>query len=140
MSKKQLGKVGRSKSGYPIDPLDLMLSDLERRIVLIPPYSISGSQLAGQFSQTTKTYNYTAGDEMVILCDASSNNIAITLPTASTNASKVYYIKKIDTSSHIVTIKGNVPSETVDNEEEYKIAVPYTCITVLCDGSDWWII
>ena len=114
--------------------------DIERREFIFPLGFIKGINLAGEFWQTTKTDNYSAGNEMVILVDASSSKVTITLPIASTNVHKVYYIKKVDTSNNKVIVKGYQESEEIDGEKEFDITVPYTCITPICDGTNWWII
>jgi len=108
--------------------------------LVLPFGTIKGVTLAGEFWQTTKTSNYTAGDEMVILVDATSGDKTITLPSAITKPGKVYYIKKIDTTSHKVTIQPATADEKIDDEDNFEIVVPYTCITPICDGENWWII
>lgn len=121
-------------------PDDPWFRDLEKRRLHIPERFIRGIHIAGDFSQTTQTADYTAGDELVILADATARDIDITLPSAASSDGQMYHVKKIDTTSHKVTIKGDAVGETVDNEKEFEIVVPMTCITVLCDGSDWWVI
>ena len=91
------------------------------------------------FKSVTKTDDYTAADEIVILCNAVSNNITITLPSAATYTDRVYYIKKIDSSAYTVTIDGN-GTETIDGDETQVITVQYTSLTVCSDGSNWHII
>lgn len=131
----------RDKTGRPFskDIIDRDMSP-ERRLLRIPSGFITGTMLAGEFWQVTVTGDYTAGDEMVILVNATSRDITITLPACSTNPGAVYYIKKVDTSNHRVIIKTDGPEEKIDDEDEFDIAIPYTCITPLCDKSDWWII
>ena len=124
----------------PKRPTSPLFADLERMGPYIPEGYVRGVMLSGEFWQTTKTDNYTAGDEMVILVDATSGNKTITLPSASASPSKVYYIKKIDTTSHKVTIQPAAVDEKIDSEDNFEIVVPYTCITPICDGEDWWII
>ena len=114
-------------------------TDLERQGLHIPTGWIRGRMLAGEFWMVKKTDDYTAGAEMVILADATSKDITITLPAAASSPGKVYYIKKIDTTNHKVVIDG-YSGEEIDNDSTYDIAYPYTCITVLCDGAEWWII
>jgi hypothetical protein len=95
--------------------------------------SISGWTL------TTKTANFTASIDNVILCDATSGAITITLPTATSNANKIYSVKKIDNSANTVTIDGNA-SETIDGALTQVISSQYDCLTIMCDGSAWYII
>lgn len=91
------------------------------------------------FRTVTKTADYTAADEIVILCDASDNDITITLPVAATYTDRVYYIKKIDGSEHTITIDGN-STEAIDGDETQIITTQYVSLTVCSDGSNWHII
>lgn len=136
--------MGREKTGRPIDTpvgsgVNVTGQDQDRRAPLIPPGAVTYIY-SGQFRQTTKTATFTLSNEMVVLVDASACAIVLTLPPAATNPHKVYYIKKIDTTGHAVTIKGATPAEKIDNEKKFTIVVPMTCITPICDGSDWWVI
>ena len=129
----------KAKTGRPDKPF-APLHTMEKRMLHIPLGAIRGVHFAGEFEEATKTGDYTAAGEMVLLVDATATDITITLPAASTNPFKVYYIKKIDTSGHKVTIGGNTVAEKIDDELTFEIVVPYTCITVICDESNWWII
>lgn len=85
----------------------------------------------------TKTANYTATvDDRVILCDATSGVITITLPASSSKADKMFYIKKIDSSANAVTIDGNA-SETIDGTTTKSLSVQYDYALIVCDGSNW---
>jgi len=136
--------MGRDKTGRPIDTpigsgLNVTGQDFERRAPIIPPGTISYIY-SGEFRTTTKTASFTLSTEMVVLVDATACSITLTLPAANSNRHKVYYIKKIDPTNHSVIIRGNNTTENIDDEEEFEITIPYTCITVICDSSDWWII
>lgn len=136
--------MGKDKTGRPVDTpigsgLNVTGQDFERREPIVPPGTISYIY-SGEFRTTTKTASFTLSTEMVVLVDATACSITLTLPAASANRHKVYYIKKIDTTRHSVIIKGNNTTEKVDGEEEFEIIIPYTCITPICDASNWWII
>ena len=83
----------------------------------------------------TKTANYTAADETVILCDATSNAITITLPTAVGNMGRIYHIKKIDASANTVTVSG-----TIDSGINAVLTDQYESISPVSDNVEWWII
>ena len=91
------------------------------------------------FKSVTKTDDYTAADEIVILCDATTTKITITLPAAATYTDRVYYIKKIDSSAYTVTIDAN-GTEKIDGAETQIITTQYVSLTVCSDGSNWHII
>lgn len=87
-----------------------------------------------------KTANYTATqDDRVILCDATSGAITITLPAASGLADKMFYIKKTDSSANAVTIDGNA-SETIDGATTKTLAAQYDSALIVCNGSNWFIL
>jgi len=123
--------------GRPYSPPAIPFED---RSLFLSPYSVRGIHLAGEFSRTTKTDNYDAADEMVILADASDSPITITLPAAATNSSKIYYIKKIDDSGNSVTIEGNALDETIDGEVEVVLTLQYEYVIIICDALDWYIL
>lgn len=85
-------------------------------------------------SSATLTTSHT-----VVLCDATSGAITVTLPTAVGNDGRHYHIKKIDSSGNAVTIDGD-GSETIDDGATAVIGVQYECVTVVSDGTEWWVL
>ena len=86
----------------------------------------------------TKTANYTIdGTDYVILADASSTTVTLTLPTAVGIAGRTYIIKSKD-SSNVVTVDGN-GSETIDTSTSMTLST-HESITVQSDGTEWWIL
>lgn len=77
--------------------------------------------------------------QTVILCDASGGAIVVTLPAASANTGRRYFIKKIDSSANTVTIDGNA-NETIDGELTSELRSQYDTITIVSDGSNWHIL
>lgn len=75
----------------------------------------------------------------VALCDCTSNNITINLPAASTASGLQYHIKKIDSSANTVTVDGN-GSETIDGATTQVISNQYDSMTIVSDGSNWFIL
>lgn len=99
----------------------------------------AASSAANTHTVTTKSSNYTAtSDDEVILANAVFGGFTITLPTAVGN-SRLYTIKKIDTSAHAVTI-GTSSGESIEGGSVAVLQVPYASISVLSDGSNWFII
>lgn len=86
----------------------------------------------------TVTANYTATTaDDVILVDASSNAVTVTLYTSSGNAGKELTLTRIDTSANIVTIDGN-------GSENIQRALTQTLVTdesysLVADGSNWYL-
>jgi len=84
--------------------------------------------------------NYTAKpDDHIILVDALSGNITISLPKVSAASGRIYTIKKIDTSSNKVIIDANL-IEVIDDILTKEIIETNQSITVVSDGFKWWII
>ena len=86
-----------------------------------------------------KTTNYTlSATDDLLLCDTSSNNITLTLPTAVGNDGKVFYIKKI-ASAYVCTLDAN-GSQTIDGELTQTLLTNYTAVTLVSDGANWLIL
>lgn len=75
----------------------------------------------------------------VVLVDATSAAITITLPAASSSAGVTYTIKKIDATANTVTIDGNA-AETIDDATTAVIVWQYEAVTIVCDGTEWWVL
>src|SRR6266496_1703879 len=68
------------------------------------------------FTTSTKTSNYTLGNsDTVIFPDATSGNVTITLPTASSISGYRFYVKRIDGSGNACTIARS-SSDTIDGQ------------------------
>lgn len=91
------------------------------------------------FSITTVTVDYTAADKTVILADATSGTVTITLPAVSGLTGREYMIKKVDSTANKVTIDGN-GAETIDGATTQDLNTQYTGFNVVTDGTEWWII
>lgn len=84
----------------------------------------------------TVSANYTAlEDDSVILVDASSANVEITIPAS--DSGKQYSVKKIDSSANTVEI---VPAGTIDGEASKTIQYQNTNILIVTDGTNWFIL
>jgi hypothetical protein len=100
----------------------------------------TGTGGLGVLNVTTITSDDTlTTSQTVVLCDASSGAITVTLPAASGNDGRHYHVKKIDSSGNAVTIDGN-GSETIDGETTQVITMQYNSINIVCDGSAWYIL
>ena len=89
---------------------------------------------------STKTANYTGlYSDDVILGDATSGAITITLPTAVGFSGKVFNIKKTDSSVNAVTI-ATTSSQTIDGALTQPILTQYQNITVVSNGVGWSVL
>lgn len=89
----------------------------------------------------SKTGNYTATiDDDYIYCDDTSASFTITLYAASGNSGRMLRIIKTNaTLANSVTIDGNA-SETINGATTTTINTQYEMLTIVCDGSNWFIV
>jgi uncharacterized protein (TIGR02145 family) len=73
----------------------------------------------------------------VVLCN--TGPYIVTLPAASSNAGKVYYIKNISSTNVTITLDGNA-SETIDGSTTYLLDLYKHAIRIICDGSNWHVL
>ena len=87
----------------------------------------------------TKTANYTAlTTDSIILCNATSGNITITLYTAVGNAGRKLTIIKTDSSTNTVTIDGN-STETINGALTQVLFTQHSTLTLVSNGTNWQI-
>lgn len=92
------------------------------------------------FSTTSKTGDYTITTaDTVVLVDANGAPIAITLPLASSASGYRFFVKKIDSTANAVTLTRS-GSDTIDGSTTAAISVQYTSLTVLSNGTNWFIV
>jgi hypothetical protein len=89
----------------------------------------------------SKTSNYTiiAGDHLsTIFADSTSGNVTITVPAASSFTGYRFDIKRIDGSGNIVMVSS--AGGTIDGAASWTLDRQYTSITVVSDGTNWYIL
>lgn len=82
--------------------------------------------------------NATAGNNSHIMANATNGALTLTLPQASDNLNKTYVITKSDSTDNPVKIDPN-SSELINGASEFYLNVPYESITIICDGTQWFI-
>lgn len=89
----------------------------------------------GSVSVITKIANYTAvSEDNVILCDGT---LTITLPLAASVTNHEITIKNIGTG--VVTVDGN-GTETIDGDLIQLLEIQYHSITLVSNGTSWFVI
>jgi len=73
----------------------------------------------------------------VLLVDASGASITVNLPAAAGGGR--FVVKKKDSSAYTVTIDAD-GAETIDGALTQVLAFQYDSLTLVSDGSDWWLI
>jgi hypothetical protein len=88
----------------------------------------------------TKSIDYSATvNDSVILIDAMSSDRTLSLPLASTCQGRQYNIKKIDATTNKVYIS-RTSADTIDGMTQRILNFQYQSITVISNGSNWFII
>lgn len=91
------------------------------------------------FPVTTVSANYTAHiTDEVILVDASSGPVTVTLISASRTPNK-YTVKKIDSSSNAVTIAA-ASGQNIDGSSTKALASQWDKATVIPSGNNWFTV
>lgn len=92
-------------------------------------------------SVETQTSDYSMDlEDAIVLADANSNNVTITLPLASGASGRTFYVKRIDSSgTYTVTITCS-GSDTVDGEASVTIPDQWAVMGLVSNGSNWFIL
>ena len=82
------------------------------------------------------TVNVT-NENHIIICDPSSNAMTINLPTAVGQMGREFVVKSIDDTNN-VTIDPN-GSETIDGDTTKIIQTAYASVSIVSNGTNWFI-
>ncbi len=85
----------------------------------------------------TTTTTLQVVDNFYYPIDCTSNNVAVALPPVSANHSKKYLIKKIDSSTHAVTITAGT-GDTIDGASSVTISTQWATVFIVSDGVHTW--
>lgn len=78
--------------------------------------------------------------DQVILADASAGNIEVFLLPAARLKNRSFNIKRINSTGNFVCITP-APGEQIDEDTGgIRIILQYDCITIVSDGTEWWIV
>jgi lysophospholipase L1-like esterase len=88
----------------------------------------------------TKTANYTAAmGDSVILCNATSGAVTITLPTAAGIQGRAFQVKKTDSSSNSCSL-ATTGGQSIDGATSVALSTQYSLKKVESDGSNWQVV
>ena len=96
--------------------------------------SVDGNIATGIRKVTTTTFM--TSTDSTLLCDSASSAFTVTLPANRTGLKVI--IKKIDSSSNVVTI--TLISGTIDGTSNYLLEYENEFVTLQCDGTNWYVI
>ena len=89
-------------------------------------------------TNTDSPYTVTYKDS-VVLADATGGNITVATPAASTCTGRVWTVKKTDASANTVTIDPN-GAETIDGAATRLLAIQYTAVMFVSNGTNWFVV
>lgn len=75
----------------------------------------------------------------VVLANATSGNLTMTLPAANSYADMMLSVKKIDNTANTIVLDGNA-SETIDGANTQTLNTEFQCMTIVSNGTAWSII
>jgi len=87
---------------------------------------------------TATTAALGTSDAGVILVNTTSNNVAVTLPAASTTLMYQFIIKRISAGANTLTI--NTVSGNIDGSATKSIPTQYDSVTIRSDGTNYWLV
>lgn len=90
----------------------------------------------------TVTGNYTVpSDKDVVITDATSGNIVVTLPAVAISRDRDLSIKKLDSTSHTVTIQANGAELiwNITSANTLLLTAQGSAIPIHCDGTAWYV-
>jgi len=87
---------------------------------------------------TNKNYSLSTTERAIFVTNEASSSITVTLPNAASAESREYHITKADSRTGFVLI---VPknSELVNGKTQFGLHGPYQSVTLITDGTDWYV-
>jgi hypothetical protein len=73
----------------------------------------------------------------IVKCDSQGGDITITLPSSSGLSGKIVKFKKISASNNVVI--AGAGSETLDGEAAVTLESPFAAVSLISDGSNWFV-
>ena len=86
----------------------------------------------------SKTSAYTADYGECVLVDATAGAVTITLPAVAYGLREIR-VKKTDSSANAVSV-ARAGTATIDGATSYSLATQYKSVTVVSDGTNWFVI
>lgn len=79
------------------------------------------------------------GNDLIVLVNAASGQVEVTLPPPTLMIGKMVHVKKIDSSGYaaLVVTPG---SETIDSLDEQRVEFQWNSMQITSDGTNWYIL
>lgn len=91
----------------------------------------------GGVTASAKAADFNAAASFFYYVDASGAAVAATLPAPANGAQVI--VKKIDASGNAVTVTHHA-AETIDGAATYVLTSQYQSVTLISDGTNWWVV
>jgi len=108
---------------------------LENRIAT---YLQGGGATRGAYRSVTATGNVVSGDYLII-ADAAGGAITMTLPPAALVPGRIYVFKRINSGGNAVIVDPS-GAETIDGAATYTLSAQWNSVTIMSNGTAWFII
>ena len=115
--------------------IELAKLALENRIAT---YLQGGGATRGTYRSVETTGNVQSGDYL-LLCDSTAGAVTVTLPPAALVPGRIYVFKRINAGANNVVVDG-YGSETIDGATTYTLSSQWAGVTVMSNGTAWFII
>jgi hypothetical protein len=115
--------------------IELAKLALENRIAT---YLQGGGATRGTYRNVSATGNVQSGDYL-LLCDSTAGAVTVTLPPAALVPGRIYVFKRINAGANNVVVDGYA-SETIDGAATYTLSSQWAGVTVMSNGTAWFII
>lgn len=104
---------------------------------ILPQVSGAARYSPVQIAAAQSPYSVASGD-VFINANAVAGAITVNLPTAAAGQGREITIKKIDAGVNVVTVEAD-GAETIDGAANVPLAAQWDVVTVVSDGSAWFI-
>jgi hypothetical protein len=94
-------------------------------------------KLAG-FQSTMVSASVNKGVD-VVLANATTGSVTITLPSAAMSVGRKILVKRVDSSSNACSVTG-VSGQMIDGSVSHALLVQFDSVTVVSDGSNWYVL
>jgi len=115
--------------------IELAKLSLENRIAT---YLQGGGATRGTYRSVETTGNVQSGDYL-LLCNSTGGAVTITLPPAALVPGRIYVFKRVNAGANNVVVDG-YGAETIDGAATYTLSSQWAGVTVMSNGTAWFII
>lgn len=86
------------------------------------------------------TANYSASvlDYLILVTNPGGSDVTVTLPAVTGSKGVRITVKRLDTSGNNTVVSGG--AATIDGGASHTLAAQNDAVTVVCDGSNWFVI